>query len=48
MASVTKNFGSKRRKIRNRRKDRRVFGQTAAGTRKENYSGAPMRGGIRL
>jgi len=46
--SVTKNYGAKRRKIRSRSKDRRVFGETASGTRKENYNGNPMRGGIRL
>lgn len=37
----------RRKKVR-RRKDRKVFNQTARKTRKINLSGAGMRGGIRL
>lgn len=38
-----------RKRVSNRRKDRRVFSKTADGTDKINCSsGRPMRGGIRL
>lgn len=38
----------KRRKIRNRRKDKRMFNQTANKTKKVNLSPRIMRGGIRF
>lgn len=38
----------KRIKIRNKRKDSRVFANTAERVRSVNLSSSPMRGGIRL
>lgn len=38
----------KRSKIRNRRKDSRMFANTADRVRTVNLSSSPMRGGIRL
>ncbi|UPW40918.1 hypothetical protein [Sigmofec virus UA08Rod_6120] len=37
-----------RKKIRNRRRDRRVFGRTARRSRRVNSAGFHMRGGYRL
>lgn len=38
----------KRSKIRNRRKDSRMFANTADRVRTVNLNSSPMRGGIRL
>lgn len=37
-----------RRKMRNRRRDRRMFGRTARRSRRVNSAGVRMRGGYRL
>lgn len=38
----------KRSKVRNKRKDSRIFANTAERVRSVNVSSSPMRGGIRL
>jgi len=48
---VTSGSHHQRGRMNNRSKDRRVFSDTASGTRRENTlsaSGNPKRGGIRL
>lgn len=46
--SVTSRPDTRRKSVRNFKKSRRTFSKTADHTRKENYNGNPMRGGIRL
>ena len=39
---------SRRGRVRNKRKDKRVFSATAAGSHPKNAIASPMRGGYRL